>query len=1368
MAGLKKLIVVERHSAILDYPNEISAPLDADHHSICKFSSPGDANYATVRNVIKSLVTKCGPKPTDTRSLRHKRSHGQESSKSLASMDDVLNRLGVVVQPMDTFDSLLENYMPGSCDWILSDERFDSFISDEGNRPSVLHINGLPGSGKSVLASFIIQHLEERLQFPTQYWYFRYDDHSKRSNRQCLLSLAVQAVQSIPGYSTKLRSIGKDVDSIARSDLRTLWNKLFVGVLDKIVDMDTRPVYWVIDAVDESESAQAFLGLLGNLRTLRFPLRVIVLARFQTVSKHVDRLRSSLPPGKVKELSIATPRETFDIYISEKLDMTPWPDHLKERVTTKLLKKSQGSFLWLSLVLKELVTCDTDEQLQHVLDETPVELRDIYERIEQGLVKNLRPTDINLTRSIFSWVVCSERQLNETELGEALRPEFSVLSLRHTISRLCGDFVAIDKKGNVSTVHHTAKDFLLKSATSMALAVSPGESHTFIFDKCLVTLADPRFRLRLKSQGCTGFIRYSCLSWQYHMARSDEIGHSHGFIHRLGSFLRSAAFLAWIEAIAAAGHLHILPSTAKALSSYLERTKRINADKNPLTQPLEDMELLGVWSTELVRLAGKFGTHLIEHPSSIYTLIPVFCPPNSATSQQFGAKGPMTPRVTGLSNPNWDDSLANFSLGDNQRPKAIHCMDSYFAILTFDRVTMYDASTFQETREYAHNETVIVSSFNDEANMLLTGGIKTIKVWNVSTGQLLYTYANPNRMRAMALAFSRDSSEVLAFCIDSSLRRQLLSNPEDWVHIPLKARNEPRQGRGGGAPIAAAFSPDGSRLVMSHRMAPVSVWDTESGNLIGRMERRAGRQFARTSNLDYAVRLVWNSVTEHVVGAWSTGKVFKWYPLDSEHEEMENPSVKASEITCSPDGRLIVVGQMDGSLKILGFDTFTLLYSLSCMTRASAVALSPDGRRIYDLRQSFCNVWEPNALIRMAEQDDRSSDAASSLYHASVTMSMISEASAPVLEAVTSVCYDPTSTAYAFGNDGGMVKYFPPDSQESSDMQCGTMSITYLAFSQDGRYIASANMDGNVFVTAASSDYALGAAPVIQIYFDSPVTNLLFDWSGQHIMFKCDELIKVWSLEEKCQISTHPTRAIASCLLPEVAQSGFISIDMEALRYLSLDGRSLARELKIELDLLGIPETYGMDKSTEKLSQYANFDELSFGRAIRTPSGSDVLITIAKSTKSGERMETLAAFLKASSLVAPANDFDSPTPIDTTPIHRTPLPKKIQSMMEVPLGFVEPDSHVWTSGLRGLSTLASSELNHTCLLAFIDRDFWIRTWSLDDADGVNSKQHFFLPRDWVKMDSLKLASVTPDGRLLCPKGGEVAVVHNGFSVEWVP
>ena len=51
-------MVLERDSSVLGYPGEISRALDADHHGVCKFESPQDPLYITVRNVLKSLVIK--------------------------------------------------------------------------------------------------------------------------------------------------------------------------------------------------------------------------------------------------------------------------------------------------------------------------------------------------------------------------------------------------------------------------------------------------------------------------------------------------------------------------------------------------------------------------------------------------------------------------------------------------------------------------------------------------------------------------------------------------------------------------------------------------------------------------------------------------------------------------------------------------------------------------------------------------------------------------------------------------------------------------------------------------------------------------------------------------------------------------------------------------------------------------------------------------------------------------------------------------------------------------------------------------------------------------------------------------------------
>lgn len=54
-------MVLERDSSVLGYPGEISKALDADHHGVCKYDSPEDPLYVTVRNVLKSLVSKFPP-----------------------------------------------------------------------------------------------------------------------------------------------------------------------------------------------------------------------------------------------------------------------------------------------------------------------------------------------------------------------------------------------------------------------------------------------------------------------------------------------------------------------------------------------------------------------------------------------------------------------------------------------------------------------------------------------------------------------------------------------------------------------------------------------------------------------------------------------------------------------------------------------------------------------------------------------------------------------------------------------------------------------------------------------------------------------------------------------------------------------------------------------------------------------------------------------------------------------------------------------------------------------------------------------------------------------------------------------------------
>ncbi|KAJ4416586.1 hypothetical protein N0V85_002217 [Neurospora sp. IMI 360204] len=64
--GPKKVMVLEKDSSVMGYPSEISKPLTADHHDVCKYSSREDHNYKSVVSAIKSLVKLFRSKATNS------------------------------------------------------------------------------------------------------------------------------------------------------------------------------------------------------------------------------------------------------------------------------------------------------------------------------------------------------------------------------------------------------------------------------------------------------------------------------------------------------------------------------------------------------------------------------------------------------------------------------------------------------------------------------------------------------------------------------------------------------------------------------------------------------------------------------------------------------------------------------------------------------------------------------------------------------------------------------------------------------------------------------------------------------------------------------------------------------------------------------------------------------------------------------------------------------------------------------------------------------------------------------------------------------------------------------------------------------
>lgn len=1221
-------------------------------------------------------------------------------------------------------------------------------------------MNGLPGSGKSVIAAFLATRLEE-LGRRAQFFFFRHDDSMQRSIRQCVLSLVYQIALAVPSYRKLLVSLLEEKTSLAKSDTRTLWQRLILSLLPR-AGLET-PLVWVLDALDESENPQLLLSLLQSLSQQPLLVRVVFLTRPQSMARPLERFKHAVNAQSFYQIPMAAPEESLRSYISQELQYTFWNSDLKEQVTVSLLEKSNGNFLWLYLVMRELLECDTIDAVENALSETPYELSEIYTRMESSIAAELRPTDYYLARTLFFWVACSERQLYVDELKEALHPEFSVLDLRHTIGRLCGDFVAIDKTTRVSMVHHTAKEFLLQPGLS--LSVDKEQAHQTLLLKCLQTLLDARFKYRLRSNGCTGFLRYACVSWSYHLSKAGAL--DNGTFKKLVSFLSGQPVIVWIHAIGLIGQLRVLSSTAKALPTFVEKQRKATSEESPLKQPLEELELCAQWATELVRLLGKFGTHLVRHPQAIYSIVLMFCPPESVLGRLFAPKNKFAPQITGLSNPGWDDCLAKFSVGHDYQPTLVTCLEGHFGILTTDEtVNLYNSSTFQETRKFFHDELILALSFSQDGDRLVTCGSRSVKVWDTSTGKIVNKYDNPRGIRAISVTFSSDDASIILCGTDSNLFMRSLQLDElsllepnepdnNWLLLARELRDEYIHGGGRGTPICTSFSPDGKQIALSFRGIPLSVWGVENGQLIGRCERVSEKGKSRKDLWSYAQRLKWNPITEHVVGIYNDGCVFKWYPLENESEEIDF-SLTATEIACSPDGRFVVTANGSGSLRVWSFDNFTLLYHLACISPVTDISISADGRRIYDLRESFCNVWEPNALIRLAEADEKASETSSS-HAGSATMSLISETSAVILEPIGALVASSTKTTYCSGNDGGVLTYVSEEG--TRELTLGFYGVAHLAMSDNNKYIATAEWDGSVNIRMMDENFSkvLGVKP------ESPVRQLLFVSSGGTLLVHSAQSASLWSLASITMTASRPFKENPLHWIPDPRNlEDLLAVSpTEVSRYSSRDLSVKATQTYERKEANGsnyrmIP-AFPRRPSTPRFGNTSN-TEVFVSNVYSAPNHPEVVIEMSKILgNDSPELELLvldtAVILKENAGAEGASNS----------VAVRPLPAAVLSQIEIPLGLIVDDI-VMGKGHTGASSHYTAQ---RLSLTFIDHEFWVCSWPMEDKEGDAVRRHFFLPRDWINMDCLELALVTPDGRFLCPRNGEVACIKNAFRQEWV-
>lgn len=1303
--GYGSALVVDRSSATLGYTEERVQVLNADHRSICKYETPLDSNFQTIRNRLAATVHEITE--NDTKGMQKTR---REQMRILSSY------LNIADAPVDDLMAFEEQKLQGSCEWLTKKASYQDWQYNDDS-PKYFWLRGKPAMGKSMLSSHVIQHLEGT---QCSYFFFKHQDRLRSSLAVFLRSMAYQMASSNRSVREQLLKCQQDDLFIEMDNARSIWRKVF-GIIFKA--QYHQPQYWVIDGLDECKAAEAhdFGGLFGFLSKIDkdIRLKVFVTSRF---SSELEHLIAPLHPI-TEQVTAEDTTDDIRAYVKMHSDGLPGGDEGEQNdLADSILAKSSGCFLWAVVVIRQLEEVMVFEETEDVLEEVSQEMEGLYMRSLQIL--STKPKYKRLTVSVLNWTICSMRALTTLELKEALKLDINQTmfkNLEKAIPSLSGHMVTVDRHSRVQTVHQTATAFLTNPDLDSEFRVNKSEGNVSLAKACLRYLCGEEMQTQRKRHSVSAVLHersnvlcdYACSYFSDHLLRATSTDDE--LLKLLTTFLQTN-ILTWIEVAAQKKRLDLLIRAAKHLKAYLDRRAKLVA---PLGGPIR---LIDAWATDLPRIAGEFGINLISDPSAIHQLIPPLCPPNSTIYKQFAGEGASinTFQVTGLSAQNWNDRVSCLYYGD-ERAESIACRDGRFAVgFSNGNIFVYYSNSCQEATRLKHGDGVLVMELGSLAALLASSSRTSVRLWNVATGSVLFTHDLSPGNDPLTLCIDNDGmrlmtattkKEFIAWDIPNGSIVQHKSWTESGIKDAASTVGRP--------PTVIKISLEHRLLAITYRSLPIFLWDLDTFTLLGKCDLPTSQRgsvsipitdFVFNPNPDVELLAVAYMASELVL--YDTSRLTFKASIPSE----------CDILVASSDGRTLAGGDSSGRIQLFDFDTLHLLTQISLPDYSvKAMRFSNDGLRLFDLRDCECNVWEPSALVRKSLEETNSVPSAS-------VVAVPSKVEALPIEDIPTISALPNSANGDFivcGNDHGcVVLHDLQTGKRKSELykHARNCSIRSIQWNENAGIVSTADIASRLQVveivrdttkrwkkSATLLDERLGEQAIRQQLLSPDATKLLVATSKWTLLYDLVKKQRVAKLETHAQWwpwINHPSQSDLVLLFEHFTIRTFNWTDLEpAIPTVELKGH----------------EGYDID-----YEHYATFPE--GGRLFMRLASSHSLQ--AASAHRTSHISTLdLSLLGKSTTLHFTHYFVSPNNLDIDFIIGT------------------------MTGIFG----------HSPVLLFFTKSGWICSIDVDEPVPQDAYiRHFFVPSHWLSGTESVIARVTEKRDVLFVQRDEIAVFKNAL------
>jgi len=238
------------------------------------------------------------------------------------------------VDPFENHSAARTKWEPGTGEWFTSSHEFTSWLLPGRS----LWLYGIPGAGKTVLSSTIVERIKECLgRFPLCF-YFDYRDQRKQSVVNMLYTVLAQLAEN--GVPPEIQELYKMSAHGTRDATIGQLKETFLSIAKRIAS-GRHTTYLVLDALDECEDRAMLLSVMAEICQSAC-INVLTTSRpeqdISSVLKEIVTYNIPIQNEKVNE-DIKTHIQTC---LKNDHKLRKWDDEAKILVANRLTYKANG------------------------------------------------------------------------------------------------------------------------------------------------------------------------------------------------------------------------------------------------------------------------------------------------------------------------------------------------------------------------------------------------------------------------------------------------------------------------------------------------------------------------------------------------------------------------------------------------------------------------------------------------------------------------------------------------------------------------------------------------------------------------------------------------------------------------------------------------------------------------------------------------------------------------------------------------------------------------------------------------------------------------------------------------------------------